>query len=169
MLRNDYDTQICSIARALEIVGERWTLLIVRDVFLGLRRFDEIQADLGIARNVLQTRLERLVDHEILEKRPYQERPLRHEYRLTQKGLDLWPTIVSLMHWGDRYAPAAGGRPTVITHRDCGGELDDRRICARCGAQVEVTGSVAVPGPGAAPDHPLVRRAQREAAAAARG
>ncbi|HEX6388992.1 MAG TPA: helix-turn-helix domain-containing protein, partial [Solirubrobacteraceae bacterium] len=137
MLRNDYDNQVCSLARALEVVGERWTLLIVRDVFLGLRRFDELQADLGIARNVLQTRLERLVEHGVLEKVPYQERPPRHEYRLTEKGIDLWPTIVSLLQWGDRYAPAPQGPPVLITHKECGGELDAHRICARCGERVE--------------------------------
>ncbi len=89
MLRNDYDNQVCSIAAALEVVGERWSLLIVRDGFLGLRRFDELQADLGIARNVLQTRLTRLVDQGVLEKRRYQERPQRYEYHLTEKGQDL--------------------------------------------------------------------------------
>ena len=109
MLRSDYEDQTCSIAGALEVVGERWSLLIVRDVFLGLRRFDEIQADLGIARNVLQTRLTRSSSTGVLERLPYQERPPRHEYRLTDKGLDLWPTIVALMQWGDRHAPPSGG------------------------------------------------------------
>jgi DNA-binding HxlR family transcriptional regulator len=159
VLRNDYDNQVCSLARALEVVGERWTLLIVRDVFLGVRRFDELQADLGIARNVLQTRLERLVEHGVLEKRPYQERPLRHEYRLTEKGVDLWPTIVSLLHWGDRYAPAPKGAPVLITHKDCGGELDDHRICTRCGQSVEARQARAVPGPGVPAGHPLLRPA----------
>src|SRR5271165_1503467 len=89
MLGNDYDSQTCSIAGALGVVGERWSLLIVRNVFLGLRRFDEIQQNLGIARNVLQTRLTRLQEHGVLEKRLYQERPPRYEHRLTEKGLDL--------------------------------------------------------------------------------
>ena len=94
--RKDYENQTCSVAGALEVVGERWSLLIVREVFLGVRRFDEIQANLGIARNVLQTRLSRLVDQGVLEKRLYSERPPRYEYRLTEKGLDLWPTLVAL-------------------------------------------------------------------------
>jgi DNA-binding HxlR family transcriptional regulator len=158
MLRNDYDTQVCSVARALEVVGERWTLLIVRDVFLGVRRFDELQADLGIARNVLQTRLERLVEHGVLEKRPYQERPLRHEYRLTEKGIDLWPTIVALLQWGDRHAPAPNGAPVLITHKDCGGELDAHRICTRCGQPVEAREARAMPGPGVPSGHPLLRK-----------
>jgi DNA-binding HxlR family transcriptional regulator len=157
MLRNDYDSQVCSVARALEVVGERWTLLIVRDVFLGLRRFDELQADLGIARNVLQTRLERLVEHGVLEKHPYQERPLRHEYRLTEKGIDLWPTIVSLLQWGDRHAPPPNGPPVLITHKGCGGELDAHRVCTRCGKPVGAREARALPGPGVPADHPLLR------------
>ena len=92
MLRSDYDDQMCSIARALEVVGERWTLLILRDVFLGVRRFDEIQRDLGIARNVLAARLEQARRATgVLERRRYSEHPPRDEYLLTEKGLDLWP------------------------------------------------------------------------------
>src|SRR4051794_35470073 len=103
MLKRDYANQDCSIARALEIVGERWTLLIVRDVFLGRRRFDEIQESLGVARNVLSDRLGRLVEHGILEKVPYCERPERFEYRLTQKGRDLNVALAGLRQWGDEY------------------------------------------------------------------
>src|SRR3981081_1762245 len=99
MLPNDYNGQICSVAAAWEVVGARWSLLIVREVFLGVRRFDEMQADLGIARNVLQTRLTRLVEQGVLERRLYQEHPARYEYFLTDKGLALWPTVVSLMMW----------------------------------------------------------------------
>src|SRR5215475_6068272 len=103
MLNRGYEGQVCSIARALEVVGERWTLLIVRDVFLGLRRFDQLQESLGIARNVLTDRLNRLVDEEILERVPYSDRPVRHEYRLTAKGLDLNIALTALRQWGDRY------------------------------------------------------------------
>ena len=131
MLRSDYDTQVCSIARALEVVGERWTLLVLRDIFLGNRRFDAIQAHLGIARNVLQSRLERLLEHEVIEKVPYQDRPVRHEYRLTPKGIDLWPTIVSLLQWGDRHALAPAGPPVLLRHKGCGGEVDGHRQQAR--------------------------------------
>src|SRR5689334_15847719 len=104
MLRSDYSNQTCSIASALEVVGERWSLLIVRDILLGLRRFDQIQDNLGIARNVLQTRLRHLEEHGVIERRLYQQRPPRHEYRLTNKGLDLWPAMVALMAWGDEHA-----------------------------------------------------------------
>jgi DNA-binding HxlR family transcriptional regulator len=133
MLGNSYTGQVCSAARALEVVGERWTILIVRDAFLGVRRFDEFQRSLGIARNVLQGRLESLVENGILERVRYQERPERFEYRLTEKGLDLWPVVVSLLAWGDRHM-APDGPPVVLEHRGCGGRVNDRRICDSCGA-----------------------------------
>jgi DNA-binding HxlR family transcriptional regulator len=157
MLRADYDTQVCSIARALEIVGERWTLLIVRNLFLGLRRFDELQENLGIARNVLAARLEKLVEVGVIETRPYSERPPRHEYLLTAKGRDLWPAIFALMRWGDTHASSPGGPPTVVVHRDCGGDVDSHRVCTRCGKALELHQVQALAGPGASPGHPLLR------------
>ena len=165
MLGNDYETQTCSIAGALEVIGERWSLLIVRNVMLGLRRFDAIQENLGIARNVLQTRLTRLIEQGVLEKRLYQERPARYEYRLTEKGLDLWPTIVALMQWGDRYAVPPGGPAVLLEHSGCGGAVDEHRVCEACGAKLSVRDVRATPGPGAPPDHPLVRRTLRAQAA----
>ena len=158
MLRSDYDNQVCSIARALEVVGERWTLLVLRDIFLGNRRFDALQGHLGVARNVLQSRLERLLEHGVIEKVPYQERPVRHEYRLTPKGIDLWPTIVSLLQWGDRHALAPAGPPVLLRHKECGGEVDGHRICTACGMPLEARDVRAVAGPGAAAGHPLLRR-----------
>jgi DNA-binding HxlR family transcriptional regulator len=143
MLKKDYPTQYCPVASTLEVIGERWTLLVVRDIFLGIRRFDDIQRDLGVARNVLQDRLEGLVEHGIVVKRQYQERPVRCEYRLTEKGADLWPVLVALLQWGDRHA-ITGERPMILRHRDCGGELDDRRRCTACGADVSVTEAAAV-------------------------
>ena len=134
MLHNTYEGQVCSIARTLEVVGERWTLLILRDAFLGVKRFDDFQRSLGVARNVLNTRLQRLVDEGLLEKRRYQERPERFEYRLTEKGFDLWPTLVTLMKWGDRHMAGEEGPPVDLTHKGCGGVVDDRRMCADCGA-----------------------------------
>jgi DNA-binding HxlR family transcriptional regulator len=158
VLHDRYPEQVCSIARALEQVGERWTLLIVRDLFLGVRRFDDLQQDLGIARNVLTARLEKLVAEGIAERRPYSEHPPRHEYRLTEKGLDLWPAIVALLQWGDRHAPNPDGPPTVLEHRGCGGTVGAHLSCERCGAAVERADVVARPGPGAGPRHPLRRR-----------
>ena len=103
MLNREYEGQNCSIARALEVVGERWTLLIIRDVFLGIRRFDELQESLGVARNVLTDRLNRLVNQGVLERVPYSQRPTRYEYRLTTKGRDLNIALSGLRQWGDKY------------------------------------------------------------------
>ena len=155
MLKRDYPTQYCSVASTLEIIGERWTILILRDVFLGIRRFDDLQRGLGVARNILQARLERLVEHGILVKRPYQDRPVRSEYRLTEKGADLWPVLVALLQWGDRHA-IEGERPVILRHRECGGELDDRRRCTACGADVTVTEAVALRTGARAPAPPEV-------------
>src|SRR4051794_6710780 len=121
VLHRTYEDQNCSIARALELIGERWTILIVRDAFLGVRRFDDFQRSLGLSRGVLVDRLNRLIEAGILERRPYQERPERFEYRLTEKGRDLWPVTVALLKWGDRYY-ADDGPPRLILHRGCGGE-----------------------------------------------
>jgi DNA-binding HxlR family transcriptional regulator len=158
MLGNDYSGQVCSIARTLELVGERWTMLILRDVFLGLRRFEDIRDDLGIARNVLSARLERLVAEGILDRVPYQERPPRHEYRLTDKGTDLWPVLFELLAWGDRHAPEAAGPPVVLRHRGCGGAIGADRTCGACGLRVDAKRVAAELGPGAGPSHPLRRR-----------
>jgi DNA-binding HxlR family transcriptional regulator len=133
---------------------------------LGLRRFDEIQADLGVARNILHTRLQHLEREGVLERRPYQDRPPRHEYFLTDKGFDLWPAIVALMQWGDAHARPAAGVPVLLEHRDCGGSVDEHRICRSCGARLSVRDVVAQPGPGATPEHPLYLRASRREATA---
>ena len=113
--------QVCSIARALEVVGERWTLLILRDARLGLRRFDEFQESLGIASNVLASRLKLLSDEGVLERRPDPERPGRPEYVLTDKGRALGPALITLMNWGDRYYPTPSGPPRLTMHAGCGG------------------------------------------------
>jgi len=147
VLHNTYEGQQCSVARALEVVGERWTILILRDAFLGVRRFDDFQRSLGIARNVLNTRLQRLVEAGLLERRRYQERPERFEYRLTEKGLDLWPAIVALMQWGDRHLAREPGAPLVLEHKGCGGTMTDRRTCGECGAPLGPRDVRAAPGP----------------------
>lgn len=133
MLPREYDTQVCSIARSLEVVGERWSLLVVRSVLLGCHRFDDLQGVLGVTRSVLSARLKRLEAEGVLERRPYQERPVRHEYHLTQKGLGLWPVLVHLTRWGDEHYPEPEGPPRILEHRDCGGRPDDHLVCDRCG------------------------------------
>jgi DNA-binding HxlR family transcriptional regulator len=146
VLKRDYEGQNCSIARALEVVGERWTLLIVRDVFLGKRRFDELQESLGIARNVLTDRLNRLVAEGILTRVPYSERPARSEYRLTPKGLELNVALTALRQWGDEYL--SDKPPRLLRTRS-----DKRPVVAALvprGATVLGWGDVeTVAGPGA--------------------
>jgi DNA-binding HxlR family transcriptional regulator len=144
VLYHDYPGQSCSIAASLEVVGERWSLLIIRDIFRGRRRFDQIQKSLGIARNVLTARLNRLVEADILERRPYQTSPERFEYFLTEKGLDLWPVLMAFLGWGDKYCAPETGRPRLIVHKECGGAVNDRRICERCGRALEVREAQAV-------------------------
>jgi len=148
MLRADYPGQACSIAKSLEVIGERWTLLIVRDVMGGNRRFGELQSSLGIARNVLSSRLQRLVDEDILERRAYHESPPRYEYFLTEKGLDLWPALIALLKWGDRYSTGPEGPTKLIVHKQCGGEVSERGICERCGETLTARDARQLPGPG---------------------
>jgi DNA-binding HxlR family transcriptional regulator len=148
MLGRGYEGQNCSIARTLEVVGERWTLVILREVLMGHRRFDQMAGRIGIARNVLTTRLNGLVADGILEKVAYQERPERFEYRLTDMGLDLWPVIVALLQFGDRHL-APNGPPVVLRHKGCGGEPDTHRVCDRCGERLTARAVTAEPGPGA--------------------
>jgi DNA-binding HxlR family transcriptional regulator len=150
MLPRTYEDQNCSVARALEVLGDRWTMLVIRDAFLGVRRFDEFQRDLGVARNVLSDRLQRLVDEGLLERHRYQERPERFEYRLSHKGLELWPALMTLMQWGDRYYAPPTGPPRLVRHRDCGGAVTEHLTCARCGAELSARDVVSEPGPGAA-------------------
>lgn len=125
------DAVACSIASTLQVIGDRWTLLVLRDAFRGVRRFDDFVADLGIARNLLADRLAKLVEHGILAKVPYQQRPVRHEYRLTEKGRDLSPALVAFMHWGDKHL-AHDEPPVVLVHDACGEPLDQVFVCWRC-------------------------------------
>jgi DNA-binding HxlR family transcriptional regulator len=147
VLRRTYDNQVCSIARTLEVVGERWSLLIIRDIALGKRRFDDLQRSLGVARNVLSDRLGRLVESEILERVRYQDRPERHEYRLTDKGRELHVAVLALMHWGDRHL-APHGPPRLAEHTGCGGAVVERLVCSECGAEVPPAEVQVRPGPG---------------------
>ena len=132
------------------MVGDRWTLLVLREAFLRRRRFDEMQRDLGIARNILADRLQRLVAEGLLDCERCQDRPERFEYRLTDKGLDLYPALVALMAWGDRHAADDVGPPVELVHRGCGQVSHPRLACDRCGEPVGARDMVARPGPGAA-------------------
>lgn len=147
----DYDTEGCTIAAALAVVGEKWTFLVLREAFNGVRRFADMQRRTGAPRQVLSERLSRLVADGILRKVPYQEpgQRVRSEYRLSQKGLDLFPLIVALLEWGDKHIPSPGGPNVSLTHRDCGAAVE---LYLGCGAghTLESAREVTpVPGPGA--------------------
>jgi DNA-binding HxlR family transcriptional regulator len=149
VLPRTYDTQVCSIARALEVVGDRWTILVIREAFMGTRRFDDFQRNLDCARNVLTDRLNRLVEEGILRRRRYQQRPARYEYVPTRMGVELWPTVMALKTWGDRYF-ADNGPPVLVLHKGCDGEIDGRMHCSRCRAELEAGDVYPAPGPGRA-------------------
>jgi DNA-binding HxlR family transcriptional regulator len=146
MLEREYPGQNCSIARALEIVGERWTLLIIRDAFLGMRRFEQFQQSLGIARNVLTDRLNRLVDEGILERVRYGERPVRHEYQLTSKGRDLLLSLTAFRQWGDKYLSP---KPPILLRRKSDRKLVVAALVAKGSGGLRGEQLELVPGPGA--------------------
>jgi DNA-binding HxlR family transcriptional regulator len=154
--RKSFSDMHCSVAQCLEVVGEWWSLLIVRDAFLGVKRFDDFQERLAISRNVLNQRLSHLVEAGVLAKVPYSEHPPRHDYRLTDKGRDLWPVITTMRQWGDRYA-APDGPPLELVHEHCGQISEAQMICSTCGEPIGARDVRAVPGRGAV--EPLVRGA----------
>lgn len=129
--RTNFSDMACSIARTLDVIGERWSLLIVRDAFYGVRRFDDFRKDLGIARNVLTDRLNTLVEQGVFERHQYEDRPPRFEYRLTAKGSDLLPVILTMMKWGDRWE-SEGDPPLTLQHRSCGHDTESVVVCAHC-------------------------------------
>jgi DNA-binding HxlR family transcriptional regulator len=141
----------CSMARALAVLGDRWTLLILRDAFLRVRRFEDFEKSLKIARRVLSERLALLVNEGILARVPYQERPTRYEYRLTEKGLDLFPVMISIVHWGDRHYSTKDGPPLLHRHLACGHDFRSVLTCSECGETVGPRDVEVHPGPGAIP------------------
>ena len=138
----------CSIQQTLDVIGDRWILLILRNLFRGARRFSQLETDLGIAKNLLASRLNKLVQADIIEKVPYQERPIRHEYLLTQKGRDLSPSLVAIMRWGDQWCNE-GSAPTVLVHAECGTPLDQVTRCPSCNDSLDPGQIRSRPGPGA--------------------
>jgi DNA-binding HxlR family transcriptional regulator len=149
-LRDEYSDANCSIARTLAVLGDRWTLLVLREAFNGVRRFEELQRRLGIARDVLTVRLNRLVEEGVLARVPYREpgRRERHEYRLTAKGVDAYPVLVALMAWGDRHEADPEGPPVELEHAGCGALVHAELRCED-GHAVDVREVRARPGPGA--------------------
>jgi DNA-binding HxlR family transcriptional regulator len=134
---NAIGEQDCSMARTLSVIGDRWTLLILRECFLRVRRFDEFQERLGIGRPILTDRLRKLVDNFVLTKVAYQQHPTRYEYRLTAKGLDLYPVVLSIVHWGDVHLSGRAGRPVVHEHVACGHVFDPVTTCSACAAPID--------------------------------
>jgi DNA-binding HxlR family transcriptional regulator len=149
--RTSFEDMSCSVAQCLDVVGEWWSLLIIRDAMLGVRRFDDFQTRLGISRNILAQRLNHLVGKGILTRVPYSDHPPRSEYRLTDRGRDLWPVITAMRQWGDTWA-APDGPPLTIRHEGCGQIVTAVPVCSHCGEPLDARAVRAVPGPGAAPD-----------------
>jgi DNA-binding HxlR family transcriptional regulator len=149
--RPSYSTENCSIARTLQLVGERWTLLILREAFSGNRRFEQFQQRTGVARNLLATRLATLVEHGILDRESYQERGqrARQEYRLTTKGKELYPILVALLDWGDRYVADPEGPAILLHHRDCGAPVHAELRCDAGHGHLVAREITASPGAGA--------------------
>lgn len=166
MKRVSFEPMACSIAQALEVVGEWWTPLIVREVFFGRRRFDEIQRDLGISRNILTDRLGSLVDAGVLERRDIGQTGTRWEYHLTEKGQDLWPVLTALMQWGDKWEVGDKGPPVVMEHRTCGHPADPTYVCGHCGERLRSRDLRAHVAEGWEddPTHPLAFREERAGA-----
>jgi DNA-binding HxlR family transcriptional regulator len=157
MQRTSFETMNCSVAQCLEVVGEWWSMLIVRDAFLGVRRFDDFQQRLDVSRTVLAGRLQRLVEEGILSRDRYQERPDRYEYTLTQKGRDLWPALNALRAWGDVYE-TPNGAPRLFVHEPCGTPIEAVAYCPHCAAVVPVEDVLTSRGPGYRPPAGSKRR-----------
>lgn len=150
MQRTSFARMRCSLARGLDLIGDWWSPLIIRDLFLGVARFDELVEDLGISRNLLTRRLKSLVRNGIVERKAYQRRPTRYAYRLTEAGRDLVPAILALTAWGDRWAQPPQGSPILFTHTMCGHQFQPQVTCSICGEAISAETVSAAPGPGGA-------------------
>jgi len=161
MRRASFAEMKCSIAQSLEIVGEWWTLLILRDAFLGVTRFEDFQSRLGIARNMLTARLETLLEAGVMERRVYDEGRDRADYVLTEMGRELWPVLVTLRQWGDKWLLGEGNEPMVLVHSACGHQTQAELICRECGEPLESDELRSRPGPGATPRRRRAARPRR--------
>ncbi len=133
---DDLADQVCSVARTTAVIGDRWTLMVLRDCFLGVRRFEGFQDRLGISRTLVAARLKHLTDEGVLTKVAYQTKPVRYEYRLTEKGLALHPLILAIVHWGDRFYAGDAGPPMLHRHKGCGCDFSPVTTCSACGEAV---------------------------------
>jgi len=147
----ELENEPCSVARTLSVIGDRWTLLVLRDCFMGVRRFEQFEANLGLTRHVLADRLKKLVEADVLKKTPYGEAPVRQEYRLTEKGFDLYPVIMSIVHWGDKHMADERGAPIVHRHKNCGKQMFAQMVCSDCGEELDAREVTVDIGPGFKP------------------
>lgn len=143
----NFPRDTCSVASTLEVIGERWTMHVLREAFLGIRRFEDFRRNIGVARNILSDRLNTLVNEEILRREQYSEHPPRYEYRLTRKGVDLYGILIELMKWGNRWTPSPDGAGIVLRHRGCGAVIEPVLACPECGEAVHARDIEALPGP----------------------
>ncbi len=143
----DFPRDACALGAALDHLGDRWSMLVLREAFFGVRRFEELHRNTGAARNILTDRLNRLVASGILRRERYSERPPRDEYRLTEKGLDLYPVLVSLAQWGARWGELELGPAIALQHRACGAVVEPAFSCPECGEPVDARAMRVVPGP----------------------
>jgi DNA-binding HxlR family transcriptional regulator len=146
---SDFPRDTCSVANALEIIGDRWAIHVLRESFLGVTRFEQFRRNIGVAKNILSHRLNTLVAGGVLERRLYSERPPRYEYRLTEKGLDLYSVLIELMRWGNKWTPSPYGPGVILEHRGCGKTIEPALACPECGEIVRPQDIRARPGPGA--------------------
>jgi DNA-binding HxlR family transcriptional regulator len=146
---DELEKEACSVARTVSVIGDRWTLLILRDCFLRVRRFEAFETRLGITRHILADRLRKLVAAGVLRREAYQQRPLRYEYRLTQKGLDLYPVLMAIVSWGDAYMAGKRGRPLLHRHQICGKDFTPVTTCSECGVPLNPKEVHVHAGPGA--------------------
>ncbi|WP_227980507.1 winged helix-turn-helix transcriptional regulator [Nocardia spumae] len=153
MKRTTFATWPCSVARTVDLIGDWWTPLVLREAYYGTTRFDDFERTLGLSRNVLTQRLNRLVEEDMLSKAPYQDRPVRHEYLLTDKGRDFFPVLAAMMAWGDRWLAPEAGPPVVVHHDACGHDTRAEVVCAHCGEPLRHTEVSTHLGPGFPPRH----------------
>lgn len=151
MQRTDFGEMACSIARTMDVIGEPWSPLVLRNVFIGITRFDQLQHSLGISRKVLAERLKWLTDNEVLERRQYSDRPPRYEYVLTARGQELVEVLMVMVRWGDRWLAGEAGPPVLYRHQACGQISHVELTCSQCGEPMHATGIDVLPGPGSAP------------------
>jgi len=144
----EVNTQTCSIARAISVFGDRWTMLILREIFLRVRRFSELQRSLGISKHRLSDRLNRLVESGVLYKDLYDSSHNRYEYKLTEKGIDLYPVIISIAQWGDKWEADDDGTPVHYFHKPCGHTVKPVFACSKCGEKIHARNTSGVAGPG---------------------